>query len=403
MKMNSQIPMMGHQPDIMGQMQKGFTLGRQNALSNIYREHGAGIASGDQNSLNALAQFDPMAAQTAQANRQTMDHAAENMARLSRAEQRQVEAHAAQMSAAKRVQEAKRIEQAVAMGLAAQTPEQWDALVSSRGASDLVGQFENRDAIANRFLSVAEVLKRQDGPKQSAAEAKITRFMQEFQVDRPTATKMADGLIKVHRDPITGETSLLDVTTGGQWQGVAGIEEPNPSPAPSPEVSQFQDVGAPNPDIAGAFGVEGLIKRGVNAVADSAGLDVPFDVEATAQSEFAVLHEQLLSDIANGYKRQPPSWLLKRIDELAPSAGTLQGVDTAKRKLEALSASFSEELADLERRSRRKMSPNARVELEAQIEGLQAALGRTDRALAKLGGDQSRKQTATGIKWSIEQ
>lgn len=77
MRMNSGIILSGQQPDIIGQMDRGYTLGRKNALSDLYREHGAGIASGDQGSLNALAQFDPMAAQTAQSNRQSMDQSSQ--------------------------------------------------------------------------------------------------------------------------------------------------------------------------------------------------------------------------------------------------------------------------------------------------------------------------------------
>jgi len=66
---NTNIPLMAQNPDLMGAMQRGT----QNALAqanmmqmgerrNLFQEHGAGIAAGDQNAMNALAAIDPQMA-----------------------------------------------------------------------------------------------------------------------------------------------------------------------------------------------------------------------------------------------------------------------------------------------------------------------------------------------------
>ena len=69
MTLQAGIILGGQTPDILGAMDKGrqmaadqIALNRQNALAELYRTQGAGIAAGDQNALNALAGMDPMAA-----------------------------------------------------------------------------------------------------------------------------------------------------------------------------------------------------------------------------------------------------------------------------------------------------------------------------------------------------
>lgn len=171
MALNPMIPMAGNNPDIMGAFDRGQQAGargnaiqQQNALASLYQTQGAGIAAGDQGALNALAAIDPMASLGVQGQRQTMQANQQRMDMLTREEQRVIQQQAASLSAAERAAEAQRIEQGVAMGLGAQTPEQWDAIMQQQ-APDLVGQFANREMLANRFMSIADVLKRQDGPE----------------------------------------------------------------------------------------------------------------------------------------------------------------------------------------------------------------------------------------------
>jgi len=81
----------------------------------------------------------------------------------------QVEQAAAQMSAAERAAEAAEMRRGVQAGMAAQTPEQWDQIVTQFGLPDLVGQFEVRDAWLNTFLDAADVLERSAPPEEPAS------------------------------------------------------------------------------------------------------------------------------------------------------------------------------------------------------------------------------------------
>lgn len=81
----------------------------------------------------------------------------------------------AAMSAAERAAAAEQQRQVVAMGLAINDPAQWDAFVTQQGATDLVGQFNNRQMLATRLTL------RQDRPAQglptswSAAVSRLRR------------------------------------------------------------------------------------------------------------------------------------------------------------------------------------------------------------------------------------
>ena len=180
--MNAGIILAGQQPNLLAAVSNANTAAAQQNqfqrtrdLNALYKDQGAQIAAGDQNALNALAGFDPNAALGVQGARQgleagalSMDATRQNMqvqlqtqARLSREEERQVQAHAAKMNAAERAQEAAQIERGVAQALGARTAQEFDAIVAQFDPT-LVGQFGNRDVIAGKYMSVADMLKRAD-------------------------------------------------------------------------------------------------------------------------------------------------------------------------------------------------------------------------------------------------
>lgn len=175
MALNPNIILAGSNPDLVSAMARGQQAGaqanqiqRQNALAQLYQQQGPQIMAGNQNALNALAQIDPQAAMGVQQDRQSMAATQQRMDALSAQERRAAEQYAASKSAAERQAQAERIEEAVRMGMAAQSPQQWDQMMS-QVSPDLVGQFASRDMLANRFMSVAEILKRQE-PEQPADE-----------------------------------------------------------------------------------------------------------------------------------------------------------------------------------------------------------------------------------------
>jgi pimeloyl-ACP methyl ester carboxylesterase len=107
---------------------------------------------GDQGALEGLAGLDLGAAVNIQGSQM-------QQARLSREEARMVQDRAAQMSAAERAAAAAKIEDAVKQGMMIQDPATWDRVMSQQ-APDLVGQFSQRQSIAAKYMSMAEVLKR---------------------------------------------------------------------------------------------------------------------------------------------------------------------------------------------------------------------------------------------------
>ena len=190
MMMNAAIPMSGVQPDFANALAGGMQAGQavrqaqtQNALAELFKTQGAGIMSGDQNALNALAQLSPDAALGIMNSRHQMDArnldmqaTRQRMDILSREEARRVEEYAATKTAAERAAEAAQIEEGVRMGMMAQSPEQWDQIMASQ-APDLVGQFGNRDALAGKYMTMAEILKQQRPDPAATTQGAPTGFM----------------------------------------------------------------------------------------------------------------------------------------------------------------------------------------------------------------------------------
>jgi hypothetical protein len=131
--------------------------------------------------LNALAGIDPNMAMGVQQGRLGMDATRHGMqmdeANLGMRQQelaitkenarmRGLE-FAATMDAQSAAQTAAALERAIAMGTQAQTPEQWDAVMSQLGedGAQYVGQFENRDMIIAGALGLSEALKMGQGPE----------------------------------------------------------------------------------------------------------------------------------------------------------------------------------------------------------------------------------------------
>lgn len=158
---------------------------RQNALAGLFKDQGANIVNGDPAALNALAGISPEAALGFKQQQQGMAFDAEQMQMLRDKARMATEAHAATMSAEERAREAAIIERGVAAGLAARTPEEWDAIVTQYGAPDMVGKFDQRQAIAYGYMGIADALKATEpaaplsAPGKLAADLAAGRITQE--------------------------------------------------------------------------------------------------------------------------------------------------------------------------------------------------------------------------------
>lgn len=179
MALDPSIILQGQGVNVLGAMDAGMGLAqrkndmqREREYQNFLAQNGAGIMQGDQGALNQLAGYDPKTAMGLQSTRLDMDRtrqsmgiAAEEMQMRRESARREAEKYAAGLSAAEAQAEAAKIERGVAAGMAAQSPEQWDQIMSSMGQTDLIGQFDNRQAIAYSYMGIADALKASKGPQ----------------------------------------------------------------------------------------------------------------------------------------------------------------------------------------------------------------------------------------------
>lgn len=181
MALDPRLILAGQSPDTLGAFTGGLQagamqnqIGRQNALADLYRTQGAGIMAGETGALNALAGLDPMAAMDVQKGRLGMRIADQRMSMLSAQERRQAEEYARGLSAQQAAAEAQKLEDAVKMGMMIPDAATWDAQMS-RMAPELVGQFGQRQALAAKFMSMAEVLKQAfpEAPKPMSSPGKV--------------------------------------------------------------------------------------------------------------------------------------------------------------------------------------------------------------------------------------
>lgn len=226
--LDPRIILAGQGPDTMGAFTGGLQagamknqIGRQNALADLYRTQGAGIMAGDPGALNALAGMDPMAAMNVQkqrlgmdATRQDMRIADQRMGILSAQEMRQAEEYARSLTAQQAAAEAQKLESAVKMGMMIPDAATWDAQMSQM-APELVGKFDQRQALAAKFMSMAEVLKQTRGPEIPGGAQTLAWRAQQAGLQPGTAEYTefmvtggkADGLA-IDVDPATGSVSV---------------------------------------------------------------------------------------------------------------------------------------------------------------------------------------------------
>lgn len=197
---------LGGQPvNVLGAMQAGNDLAkqhqdmqRQNALSQLYQTQGAGIMNGDPGALNALAAYDPAAAMGIKQSQQETAFGAEKMQMLRDEAKQNATEWAMKLSAAEKQQHADTIEKGVAAGMAAQTPQEWDALMTQMGAPELVGKFDQRQAIAYSYMGVADALKAAtpEVPKPQSSPGKLAADLKAGLIDKPAYDAGMDQLSK---------------------------------------------------------------------------------------------------------------------------------------------------------------------------------------------------------------
>lgn len=177
------ILLRGRGPNVMGNLMQSTQAAagqnavmRENRLAELYRTQGPGIAAGDPNALNALAQHSPQAALGVKETRQGMEVQREHLKLARESGKRAATELALKMSAEEAAKEAETIQRAISGGLVAaeQGQEALDAHLQSVDP-DLVGQItvENIQLKAAELLGVKDALEMVQGPGPQSTPGKV--------------------------------------------------------------------------------------------------------------------------------------------------------------------------------------------------------------------------------------
>lgn len=380
----------------------------QNALRTLFAEQGPGIMSGDRNALAAYARLNPEAALGVQNQRQVMDARELSM----RVQQQAMEIAQSEygMRVAEFAQKADAAERAEASQVYAMTMQE---AAQAYLAGDLdgvneifqragVGPVDSLDAALPRLAEVEAargviewVNKQSAGPEQTEADREIARLTG-LGIPYDVAVKIKEGVFRTMTDPVTRETIIVDLSNGQPVYTVSPDGQSNPGQTPPQQVQPSQEAPTQTPTrpqldfgpayqgAPDAFGLEGALRGAVNTATDAIGLGPAFPETLQAQRDFAVLKEQLINDIASGYDRQPPSWLLQNIEQLVPTAGRpFQGPEDAQSRLRAIGRDIQGQIQSAETAlERQRLSPTERQTLQNRITQLRIAEGRISDALS---------------------
>lgn len=185
MALDPSIILAGQPVNVLGALSAGNQVAAQTNemrraadMQNLYRTQGAGILAGDQNALNALAGFDPMAAMEVKGAHQGMRMREQEMATARENARLRALELTASMDAATKQAEAANLEQGLAAATKITDAQTWDQYMSQVGLNDLVGRFGEKDILIAGALGLADALKmaqpqtpewRQATPEEAAA------------------------------------------------------------------------------------------------------------------------------------------------------------------------------------------------------------------------------------------
>lgn len=282
MALNPSIILAGQAPDVMGAMSAGLqqaqnqlAFDRQNALHDLYRTQGPQIMAGDQAALNQLAQFDPTAALGVQdarlgmdSTRLSMDATRQRMTALDASEAREAERYAREIGAEAAAAEAAKIEEAVKAAMMAPDAATFDAMMAQM-APELVGQFDNRQMLASRFMSMAEILKMNAPGDPLTTEAKLAADFQAGRIDQATyeagLARLAPKGTSLTVDPTTGAVTFQEgAGVGGGAGGPTVGQVYNPNEIQS--VLGLIDQIAQDPNLSDVVGNKAIVLGGGNMV-----------------------------------------------------------------------------------------------------------------------------------------
>lgn len=294
MPLNPNIILSGQQPDLVNTLGRSSQAAaitnanrRQNALADLYQQQGPGILSGDQGALNALAQHDPQAALQVQQVRRANRVSDQELAL-------KVQQYKATLTSQQAAAEAAKIKQGVFAASGAQTPQEWDAIAQQFGATELVGQFESRDALLRQYMTAAQILEQgePDAPLSAAGKLKADLDAGMITLEQFNAASQESGL-RVTSDGEGGFTMEQGpgVTSSPSTSGTKTLDKET-----AKELSAFIQGGAADmaKNIAQLKGVRERISSGAsgNVTGPIVG-QLPDSVTALRNQEALDVREQV--------------------------------------------------------------------------------------------------------------
>lgn len=359
-------------------------------MREFFAAHGPALARGDASALEAYARLDPMQAYSMGMDQRRLSMQQQQMGLQQQRAALEMQRLRSQMSDAEAAANAQAMRNAAARASMIDSIPEFNAYVESVGQPEMkIDPSASPEEFATHkemnigmVMTMAEIL---DSRKTGGTEAdrEIQRLMN-IGIPYDTAVKIKEGVYKIVTDPVTKDTVIWDLMTQQPVNIGTSTQATQATPAQSTtETLQTPALSFPDQygDAPNAFGMEGMVRGGINAIGDFAGFGQVFPETAQTQADFGVLKEKLIADIAGGYRRQPPSWLLQNIRDLTPTAGGFQGPEGARTKLTAIAQDFVQEKQKAQSSLQGRINPERRQLLTERIQALDAALARVGAAL----------------------
>lgn len=439
-QLDTRIPMMGANPNFLATAgQAAQTAGavnelkQQNALRGVYAQHGAGIAQGDQNALNALAGVDPMQALGVQ-NTMNDNRRADEQLQLARASgRREAERLALDLSEVERNRELDALNRGLAGASQLKGPDQWDAYMQEHDLPELVGRWNERDVMIARALGIKDAWEGLRGRERktdlpegyylndprdpaagasrvpglpddqsdpSAAEEKIARVMEvtDPRTGQPFTRQRAIEVIELYdvsRDPVTGEAQLVNRATGTP---VGQRPQQPPRTVPAPDSKTPGSVG----DVANSLGAEGIARNLINRTGDFFGAGLAFPEAEEARAELTNLSTQTMLALSGEWPGRPSNLTREKIEELTVKPGEFfTGKDSALIKLRDMRDLLGRSIISAGDVSEGQFTPQQKADARAKM-GLLGDLYDTYTAMiGNLEGGAQSNTTSGGVNWRV--
>ena len=161
-------------------------------------------------------------------------------------------------------------------------------------------------------------------------------------IPRDVAIGIQAGRFATTRDPITGVAQVVDKSSG-QIIFDGSQVTPEVAVTPTPEVATV-------PDVSEALGPGGVLKTGINKIADLFGGELPFQETGEAAAQLSNLNNEAIQLLRSGLGGRPNVQLQKRIERLLVEPNQVfSGEQEAKNKFAAIIETIDTETQRLER------------------------------------------------------